>query len=58
VAQNGMKIIPGKGKAIRFVRARVKIPSGYLVKKNAEACGCKYLGLIIRSDLNWVDQVN
>jgi hypothetical protein len=49
--ENGMKINPGKSKAVRFTKARVNqlIP---------EANSFKYLGLIIRSDLNWVDNVN
>ena len=58
--ENGMKINPGKCKAIRFTRAGLKIPLGYSLcdQKNPEASSCKYLGMILRSDLNWVDQVN
>jgi len=29
-----------------------------VTKKIPEASSCKYLGVILRSDLNWVDQVN
>ena len=59
-AENGMKINPGKHKAIRFMRDRVKNPLGYCLgdQKALEASSCKYLGIILRSDLNWVDQVN
>ena len=58
--ENGMKINPGKSKAIRFTRARVKNPLGYSLggQKIPEASSCKYLGIILRSDLNWVDQVS
>ena len=30
----------------------------FVTKKIPEASSCKYLGIIIRSDSNWVDQVN
>ena len=55
-----MKINPGKSKAIRFTRPRVKNPLGYSFgdQKIPEASSCKYLGIILRSDLNWVGQVN
>ena len=58
--ENGMKINPGKSKAIRFTRARVNNPLGYSLgdQKILEASSCKYLEIILRSDLNWVDQVN
>ena len=58
--ENGTKINPGKSKAIRFTTARVKNPLGYYHgdQKLLEASSCKYLGVILRSDLNWVDQVN
>ena len=54
------KINPGKRKPIRFTRARVKIPLCYSLgdQKIREERICKYLGIILRSDLNWVDQVN
>jgi hypothetical protein len=57
---NGMKINPGKNKAITFMRAQVKNPLGYysLVDQNIpKVSSCKYLGIILRSNLNWVDQV-
>ena len=58
--ENGMKINPGKGKAIRFTRIRVQTPLLYSLgdQKFPEASSCKYLGIILRSDLDWVDQVN
>jgi hypothetical protein len=54
--ENGMKINPGKSKAIRFTTARVKNPLGYSLgdQKILEARRCKYLGIILRSDLKWV----
>jgi hypothetical protein len=58
VVENGMKINPGKSKAIRFARARLKNPLGYSFGDQIirEASRCKYLGIILRSDWNWVDQ--
>ena len=55
-----MKINPGKSNAIRFTRARVKNPLDYSLgdPKIPESSSCKYLGIILRSVLNWVDQVN
>ena len=58
--ENGMKINPGESKAIRFTRALVKNPFGYCLGDQTfpEANSFKYLGIILRSDLNWVDQEN
>jgi len=55
-----MKIIPNKSKALSFARARVKEPLNYSLgdQKIPEARCCKYLGIIIRSDLSRADQVN
>jgi len=55
-----MKIKPGKSKTIRFTRVRVKNPLGYSFgdQKIPEASSCKCLGMILRNNLNWVDQVN
>jgi len=52
--ENGMNINPGKNKAILFTGARVKNPPGYSLgdQKIPEASSCKYLGIILRSDLN------
>ena len=60
VVENVMKINPSKRKAIRFTRARVKDPLNYSLKGTLipEASSCKYLGIILRSDLSWADQVN
>jgi len=42
------------------MRAQVKDPLNYSLgnQKIPEASCCKYLGIIIRNDLSWVDQVN
>jgi len=58
--ENAMKINPSKSKAVRFTRARVKDPLNYSVMDALipEASSCKYLGIILRSDLSWADQVN
>ena len=55
-----MKINPNKSKALSFTRARVKDPLNYSLgnQKIPEASCCKYLGIIIKSDLSWADQVN
>jgi hypothetical protein len=58
--KNEMKINSGKRKAISFTRALVKDPLNYSFKDQRipEASCCKYLRIIIRSDLSWADQVN
>jgi len=58
--ENAMKINPSKSKAIRFTRARVKDPLTYSLMDALlpEASSSKYLGIILHSDLSWVDQVN
>jgi hypothetical protein len=58
--ENEMKINTSKGKALSFTRARVKDPLNYILRdqKIPEDSFCKYLGIIIRSDLSWADQVN
>jgi hypothetical protein len=55
-----MKINPSKYKAVRFTRARVKDWLNYILgnQLNPEASSCKYLGIILRSVLNWADIVN
>jgi len=55
-----MKINPNKSKALSFTRARVKDPLNYSLgdQKIPEATCCKYLGIMIRSDLSWAGQVN
>ena len=59
-AENAMEINPSKSKALRFTRARVKDPLNYSLMDTLvpEASSCKYLGMILRSDLSWADQVN
>ena len=58
--ENEMKINIGKCKAIWFTKARSKIPLGCSLcdRKIPEASSCKYLRIIIRSDLNRVGQAN
>jgi len=58
--ENAMKINPSKSKEIRFKRARVKDPLNYSLMGTLilEASSCKYLGIILCSDLSWSDQVN
>ena len=58
--ENAVKINPGKSKAIRFTRAWVKNLLNYSLgdQKIPEASSCKYFGIILRNDLNWVNQVN
>jgi len=55
-----MKVNPVKCKAIIYARARVKNPLGYSLGDQTipERRSCKYLRIILRSDLNRVDQVN
>jgi len=58
--KNEMEINPGKSKSVSFTRDRVKDPLNYFLAepKNSEASGCKYLGIILRNDLSWADQVH
>ena len=58
--ENEMKTNPNKSKALSFTRARVKDPLNYSLGDQMipEASCCTYLGIIIRSDLSWADQVN
>ena len=55
-----MKINPNKCKVLSFMRARVKDLLNYSLGDQMipEASCCKYLGIIMRSDLSWADQVN
>jgi hypothetical protein len=57
---NAMRINPSKSKAVRFTRARAKDPLNYSLMDTLipEASSCKYLGIILRNDLSWADQVN
>jgi len=58
--ENAMKINASKSKPIRFTRARVKDPLNYSLMGTLipEASSCKYLGINLRSNLSWADQVN
>ena len=58
--ENDMKIYPSKSRALSFTRVRVKDPLNYTLRsqKIPEDSSCKYLGIIIRSDLSWADQAN
>ena len=51
---------PGKSKAVRFTRARIKDSLNYSIMGTLipESSSCKYLGLILRSDLSWAYHVN
>ena len=59
VMENGMKIKPGKSKAISFTTAGVKDPIRYSLLKQGilEAGSCKYLGIILQR-VSWTDHVN
>jgi len=60
VVENEMKINPDKSKAVSFTKARVKERTRYYFGEQLipEASIFKYLGIIIRNDLNWADHVN
>ena len=52
--ENAMKINPSKSKAVRFTRDWVKDPLDYPLANTLipDASSCKYLGIILRSDLS------
>jgi hypothetical protein len=58
--ENVMVINPAKSKAVCFTRARVTEPLYCSLGDTVipEASSCKYLGIILRSDFSWADQVN
>jgi hypothetical protein len=60
--ENAMKIKPTKSKVVCFTRARVKEPLNYTIGgaviPEASSCKDSYLGIILRSDISWSDQVN
>jgi len=47
-------------KAVNFMRAQMNEPLNYFFgdQKILEASSCKYFGIILCSNLNWVDKVN
>jgi hypothetical protein len=58
--ENEMKINPYKIKVLGFTIAGVKDPLNYTLRdqKIPEDSCCKYLGIIIRNNLSYADQVN
>jgi hypothetical protein len=55
-----MKINLNKSKALSSTTARVRYTRNYSPRDQIipeDSC-CKYLGIIVRSDLSWADQVN
>jgi hypothetical protein len=58
--ENAMIINPAKSKAVCFTRARVTDPLNYSLRDIIipGASSCKYLGIVLHSDLSWADQVN
>ena len=58
--ENTMKINPSKCKEVRFTRVRVEDPLNCSLMDTLilEATSCKYLGIILRGDLNWAGHVN
>jgi hypothetical protein len=58
--ENAMKINQGKSKAICFTRAQMNNPLNYFFgdQKILEVSSCKYLEIILCSNLKWADKVN
>jgi len=58
--ENEMKINPGKSKAVNFTIAMVKERIRYYLgdRLTPKTSSFKYLGIIIRNDVNWADHVN
>jgi len=58
--ENEVKVNPDKSKAVSFTEARVEERLRYYFADQLiqEANSFKYLGIIIRSDINWADHVN
>ena len=55
-----LKINASKCKTVRFTRSRAKDPLNYTLADQLipEESSCKYLGIILRSDLSFSDHVN
>jgi hypothetical protein len=60
IFENETIINSTKSKAVFFMRAQVTVPLNYSLWEMVllEAISCKYLGVILCSDLIWADQVN
>jgi hypothetical protein len=60
LVENAMKSNPSKSKAVSFTIAQVNEPLNYPLGDHiiTEASSCKYLGIILCSNLSWDDQVN
>ena len=60
MVENGMKINPGKTKAVSFTRDRVKDPLNYSLLDQVipEASSSKCVRIILRSYFSWSDHVN
>ena len=60
VVENEMKTNPGKRKAVSFTKARRQERIRYYFRNQliSETSNFKYVGIIIRRDLNWTDHVN
>jgi hypothetical protein len=58
--ENVMVINPAKSKVVCFTRAQVTEPLSYSLRDIVipEASSCKYLGIILGSDINWADKIN
>jgi len=58
--ENEMKINPYKSRAVSFTKARVKERTMYYFGEQLipGSSSFKYLGIIIRNELNWADHVN
>jgi hypothetical protein len=59
MVKNAMVINPAKSKPVGFMRARVTEPLNYSLWDIVilEVSSCKYLGIILCSDLSWADEV-
>jgi len=59
VAESEMEINPSKCKAVCFMKTCVTDPLNYTLGDELfpKASSCKFLGIILRSDLNWANHV-
>jgi hypothetical protein len=58
--ENAMVTNPAERKAVYFTRARVMEPLSHSLRDIVipKASSCKYLGIILCTDLIWADHVN